>query len=311
MRRAFITALGQAAAKDKRIILITGDLGYRILEPFAERFPDRFLNIGVAEANLVTVAAGLSTAGYIPFIYSIATFATLRPFEQIRNDIALQRLNVKIVGIGAGFAYTKAGPTHHSLEDIALMRTLPGMTIVAPADPPETYSAVGALVGYRGPCYLRLERNPDKPHYSKPPRFHVGKAVHLRKGTKVAILLTGTKVELAMTVAERLAQKKVAASVYAFPTIAPLDTKALDTIASSHRVIATLEEHFREGGFGSSVLEYVSGLPSPVRVLRYGMEKRYVPYSANYETLCRINHFTAGLVTRSIVAYLAHRRGEK
>src|SRR4030042_5120910 len=175
MRAAFIRGLIKAADADPRGILMTGDLGYRFLEPFARKFPDRFLNIGVAEANLVTVAAGLSTTGYIPFIYSIATFASIRAYEQIRIDIAMQKLNVKIVGVGAGLAYNKAGPTHHSMEDVGLMRLLPDMTIISPIDIYETEAATAEIARHKGPIYLRLERNPKEPFYHKLPDFRIGK----------------------------------------------------------------------------------------------------------------------------------------
>jgi len=305
MRQAFVTALSDIARKDKRIFLLTGDLGFRFLEKFRDRFPDRFLNIGVAEANLVTVAAGLSTTGYVPFIYSIATFASMRPFEQIRNDIALQNLNVKIVAIGAGLAYTKAGPTHHSMEDIALMRTLPNMTIVAPADPQETYAAVREIAAHKGPVYLRLERNPDQSVYDKPPQFRIGKGYRHRKGSTVALCVTGTKVGLANDVTARLNAKGIHPSVYSFPTIAPLDTVLLRNIARAHRIIATIEEHRVSGGFGTVVLEALHGQRP---VVRFGLIDEYTPVSAAYDVLCAYHGFTARRIASTLLKMLKGRK---
>ena len=214
MRKAFVKAMCEVAQKDKRIMLLTGDLGFNILEEFKYAFPERFLNIGVAEANLVTVAAGLSTTGYTPFIYSIATFMTMRPFEQIRNDISLQKLNVKIVGVGGGLSYTKAGPTHHSVEDIALMRMLPDMVIVAPFDQDETYAATKVIARYRGPVYLRIGRNPEMTIPLQKRKFVLGKGMQIRQGKEIALLITGSQIVHALEAVSQLERKNIFPSLY-------------------------------------------------------------------------------------------------
>src|SRR5438105_4728945 len=156
MRTAFIQTLLEMARADARIYLLTADLGWSVLERFAEAFPDRFLNVGVAEQNLAGVATGLAQAGYVPFIYSIANFVSMRCYEQLRNGPVLHHLPVRAIGIGGGYAYGHAGPTHHALEDLAILRALPGMTVLAPADPDQTRSAVRATADIAGPVYLRI-----------------------------------------------------------------------------------------------------------------------------------------------------------
>ena len=156
MRKTFINTLVEEAKKDARIFLITPDIGYSVLEPFMEQFPERFLNVGVAEQNAVSIAAGLALSGMIPYVYTIAPFVTMRPFEQIRVDVAYMNTNVRIVGVGAGFSYGAAGATHHSIEDIAIMRAIPNMTVVCPGDPWEVREAVKQSLSYKGPIFLRL-----------------------------------------------------------------------------------------------------------------------------------------------------------
>jgi transketolase len=325
MRAAFIRGLIKAAENNPRVMLITGDLGYRFLEPFAEKFPDRFLNIGVAESNLVSVAAGLSTTGFIPFIYSIATFMSMRAFEQIRTDIVMQRLNVKIVGIGGGLAYNKAGPTHHSMEDIALMRTLPGMIIVAPVDTFETEAATTTIALYDGPCYLRLERNPEKPFHHTLPVFRIGKGYQIsgkaydkqnlvmnRTGLKeceIALLVTGTKVILAEETAELLNKNGFKTSIYAFPTISPIDTDYIERIKNTHQVLVTIEEHRISGGFGSAVGEILlenDGKNIP-QFVKMGLKDEFTPVSADYRVLMDYHGLNPKGLVRRIIKLIGSR----
>lgn len=304
MRQAFIRALVEAARTDKRIFLLTGDLGYRFLEPFRDAYPDRFLNVGVAEANLVTVAAGLATTGYIPVVYSIATFMTMRPYEQIRNDIALQGLNVKLVGVGGGLAYSLAGPTHHSLEDVALMRTLGTMAIVAPGSPAEAYGATKALLAYDGGAYLRLERNPESPP-DAPADFTLGKARYVARGKRVALVFTGTKQSFTERVADLLRAKNINPTIAAFPTIHPLDQRTVLALGRDHELLVTIEEHRTSGGFGSAVLETLTESPrgSGTAVLRTGITG-HAAHSAGYHQLCRSAGFTPETIGKRILSFL-------
>lgn len=304
MRAAFVSQLIKEAGRDRKIMLLTGDLGFRYLESFARAFPKRFINVGVAESNLVTVAAGLAAAGWKPFVYSIATFMTSRPYEFIRDTISIQNLPVKIVGIGGGLAYSHAGPTHHSIDDIGLMRMLSNIAIVAPCDQHETSLAVSALARWKGPAYLRLERNPSR-KITRTRRFVIGKGYFLKKGRVVALLATGTKAELALDVEGIMHKKDISATVCAFPTISPIDTSLINRIAGSHQYIATIEEHRVDGGFGSSVLEHVStrtSLFSNVSVFRFGLPLSHARKSGSYEWLCEQAGFTKEAISKRIMA---------
>lgn len=303
MRAAFVTQLIQEAKRDRRIMLLTGDLGYRYLEAFREAFPTRYINVGVAEANLVSVAAGLVTSGWKPFIYSIATFMTTRPYEFIRNTVSIQNLPVKMVGIGGGLAYAHAGPTHHSIDDIALMRMLSNVAIVAPGDQKETAHAVSALARWKGPAYLRLERNPSRA-VTHGREFVIGKGRVLTKGSVVAIIATGTKVELALEIADVVRKKIVSPTVCAFPTVSPLDSSLINKLARTHQYIVTIEEHKVDGGLGSSILEYISILGtslSNVTVLRFGLSPAHASRSGSYDWLCTQSGFTKDAITRKII----------
>lgn len=273
MRSAFVRALCDTARKNDKIMLLTGDLGYRVLEPFAEEFPDRFINMGVAEQNLVTVAAGLAASGMVPVVYSIATFMTMRPFEQLRNDVGLQNANVKVVGTGAGFAYSKAGPTHHALEDIALMRSIPSMRIFIPGDTMQMSQAVHAMLSLEGPVYLRIERDPETVPGMALPAFRDGRGFRLTKGKGVAIIFTGTHLALAKKVADRVGKNSVKPTLCILPTVAPLDVTLLKRLAVDHPVFAVIEEHNTAGGLADAVAEAVSEFPVLPRVLRFGTAK--------------------------------------
>ncbi len=292
MRAAFIRGLIKAAERDSKIMLITGDLGYRFLEPFTEKFPDRFINIGVAEANLVTVAAGLAAAGWKPFIYSIATFASMRCYEQIRTDIVMQNLNVKIVGIGAGLAYNKAGPTHHSMEDIALMRMLPGMGIVSPHDQQQTEKITASLAKTSTPAYLRIEANPLRQVLQS----------QTLQNTDMAFLVTGTKLWLADEVQKKLFKIGIRSNIFRFPIISPLDKKRLKEICRTYKIAATIEEHRVTGGFGSAVGEYILENNKTMKLLKFGLKDIFTPISASYENLLKYHGLTAGNIVRRIIS---------
>lgn len=191
MRGAFAKTLSELADRDRRVMLLTGDLGYMALEPFAEWHPDRFINVGVAEQNMVGIATGLAEAGFVPFVYSIVTFATLRPYEFIRNGPVLHRLPVRIVGIGGGFEYGHAGPTHHGTEDVGVMRTLPGITVLAPADHRQTRTAIEATWDIPGPIYYRLGKDDKTVVPGLNGRFELGRAEMIRTGRDVLLVTMG------------------------------------------------------------------------------------------------------------------------
>jgi len=254
VRTTFAKTLCELAHRDRRIWLLTGDLGYSVLEPFRQQFPDRFVNVGVAEQNMTGMAAGLALSGKIVFTYSIANFPVMRCLEQIRNDVCYHDANVKIVAVGGGLAYGAQGYTHHGVEDLAIMRVLPGMTVVAPGDPVETRLAVEAIAGHQGPCYLRLGKANEAVVHQTAPDFQLGRAILLRAGDDVTLISTGGVLELAMAAAHRLAAAGVSARVLSMPTVSPLDEAAVVDAAWQTRRVVTVEEH-GHGGLASAVAE--------------------------------------------------------
>jgi transketolase len=270
MRNAFIRALTEAAGRDDRIMLLTADLGFKIFDEFARRYPSRFMNVGVAEANMAGVASGLALEGKKPFIYSIVPFATLRAYEQIRNDICYHDADVTVVGVGGGYSYGPNGPTHHALEDIGVMRLLPNLAVVCPGDPAETVAAVEALAAHRGPAYLRLGRAGEPAVHQRPVSFRIGESLPLREGSDVALLSTGNMLATAVEAADRLSSCGVSARVVSFPTVKPLDTEAVLRAARETRLVATVEEHQRAGGFGGAVAELLAETPGCAPLRRFG-----------------------------------------
>ena len=255
MRKAFNEELLKAARKDKRIHMILADIGYGEIEPFANEFPERFINCGVAEQSMTGVACGVAMEGNIAITYSIANFPTLRPLEQIRNDICYHNANVKIVIIGGGMAYGPLGISHHSTEDIAIMRALPNMVVLAPADINEARSAVHAMLAYNGPVYYRCGYKKEKDIHPGPVDFRIGKAIPVMEGTDGTILFTGTIGYNCKLAAGELAKEGIRVSLVSMPTVKPLDREAVLQAARGTGAILTVEEHNICGGFGSAVAE--------------------------------------------------------
>lgn len=258
MRSAFFKALIDLASEDDRIVLIVGDLGFGAVEPFATRFPDRFVNAGVAEQNMTGVAAGMALSGKVVFTYSIGNFPTLRCLEQLRNDVCYQRANVKIVSVGAGLAYGPLGTSHHATEDIGIMRALPGMTIVSPADPMETKMATRAVAATAGPAYLRLGRAGEPALHEQTICFQLGKAIQLTAGEDVTLIATGAIVSTALQAVQTLARHGVSARLLSMHTVKPIDEEAILCAARETRGIVTVEEHSIIGGLGSAVAELLA-----------------------------------------------------
>src|SRR5882762_1862454 len=223
MRSAFFRALSVLAESDERIFLAVGDLGFGVTEDFSARFPAQFLNVGVAEQNLTGIAAGLALSGKIVFTYSIANFPILRCLEQVRNDICYHAANVKVVAVGGGLAYGSLGATHHATEDLAIMRVLPQMVVVAPGDPAEASAATQAVAAHPGPCYLRLGRGGDPRVHPGPIHFELGKAIEVCGGSDLTVISTGCLLETAVQVAETLRKRDLSARVLSMHTLTPLD----------------------------------------------------------------------------------------
>lgn len=282
MKAAFFDALLDAAERDPRVNLVVGDLGFNAVEPFAARYPGRFLNVGVAEQNLAGIAAGLALTGRTVFTYSIGNFPTLRCLEQVRNDICYHGANVKIVAVGGGYAYGALGMSHHTTEDIAILRSLPGLTVIAPADPYEVREATRALAAARGPAYLRLGRSGERPVDRETSGFEIGKSIRIRDGGDLTIVSTGGSLDLACDVASLLEADGLSARVLSMHTIKPLDADAIRLAADETRGVFTVEEHSMLGGLGGAVAEVVAELPFARPVFkRFGLPDAYSPIAGS------------------------------
>ena len=252
MRTAFMTALTELAKKDKDVFLLAGDVGFGVMESFAKRFPKRFKNVGVAEQNMTGIAAGLALSGKKVYTYSIANFPVVRCLEQIRNDICYHRLNVTVVNVGGGLTYAQCGSSHHGTEDIALMRALPNMTVVAPGDPVEAAGAVYALHKKGGPAFLRLQRRGDPVLHRSGCDFRLGKAITMSAGKDVTLVATGGILNNTLSAAGILKKGGISARVLSMHTVKPIDRAAILRAARDTRNIVTIEEHNVIGGLGEA-----------------------------------------------------------
>lgn len=292
-RHAYGEALKKIGGENERIVALDGDVSTCTMSAiFGNAYPDRFFNVGIAEGNMLGMAAGLSTLGYIPFAHAFAMFMAGRGYDQIRNSICYPHLNVKCVGTHAGLSEGEDGATHQCIEDIALMRAIPGMTIVCPADAIETEAAVNAISEYEGPVYLRIGRLPveivnDYPGY----KFELGKANKLRDGRDVTIIGTGLMVPEALAAAKQLEAEGICARVLDMHTIKPLDADAVLAAAAETGCIVTAEEHNILGGLGGAVAELVS-TECPVPVVRVGVQDCF-GRSGNALKLLELYHLTA------------------
>jgi transketolase len=271
MRNEFLDELVSLAEADERVMLLTGDLGFMVLEEFQQRFPERFLNCGVAEQNMVGVATGLAEAGFVPFVYSIATFATLRPYEFIRNGPALHRLPVRVVGIGGGFDYGHNGVTHFALEDYAVMRAQPTITTVAPADAAQARAALRATADLPGPVYFRISKRGDE-LTGLQGRFAPGRLELLREGGDVAILAIGSIAHEALGAADLLSERGIEAAVGLVSSFNPNPVDDIAALLAEVPAALTVEAHYRDGGLGSLIAETIAERGLGCRLLRAGVE---------------------------------------
>ena len=277
MRNAFADELINLASSDERVILLIGDIGNHMFDDFQEKFPTRFINCGIAEANMVSMAAGLAICGMRPFIYTFTAFDTARCFEQIRVDLCYQNLPVVIIGLGGGLTYAPLGPTHYICEDISIMRSLPNMTVLCPGDAVEVRCSLRESLNQRGPTYIRIGKKNEPVVHKGRVDFHIGKAITCKKGNEVCIITTGTILPNALKASELLERKKISVQVVHFPTVKPLDLTALSTIFSHFDLVITLEEHSLIGGLGSAIAEwYVDNSERSVKLLRLGTRDEFL-----------------------------------
>ena len=277
MRNVFAKAVAELSDTHPALVMLAGDIGNRLFDRFKEKHPSRFLNCGVAEANMTGVAAGLAASGLRPITYTITPFNTVRCLEQIRLDVCYPDLPVIIVGTGSGLSYANLGATHHSMEDIAILRTLPNMHVVCPADATEVRLAVAAALDLGRPTYIRLGKKGEPTVHTSDPVFQIGRGITVRDGSTVAILGVGNMLEPAVRCAERLDTYGISAKVVSLHTIKPLDDELLSELFADYELVVVLEEHGLVGGAGSAVLEWGNLTRVDVRkVLRVGAPDRFL-----------------------------------
>jgi transketolase len=299
MRNAFADELTALADRDPRIVLLSGDIGNRLFNDFRDRHPDRFYNVGVAEADMIGIAAGVALEGLRPVAYTIASFAIYRAFEQIRVDLCYHRLPVLIVGVGAGLGYAANGPTHHSCEDFAVLRVLPDMTVLAPCDAWELRSLLGAALQLPGPSYMRIGKKGEPLVHCERPPLVVGRAFELRTGTDVAILCAGTLMPDVLKAADMLDAAGISTAVFSVYTVKPLDESLLARVFGDFKLVVTIEEHSRMGGLGGAVAEWRADHPSAkARLLRVGTPDQFLHHSGEQDHA----RVAAGLTAEAFVA---------
>jgi len=305
MRNACIETLLELAKQDERIVFITGDLGFGVVTPFMQQLPLQFINAGVAEQNMTGIATGMALRGKIVFTYSIGNFPTLRCLEHIRNDVCYHNANVKVVSVGGGFAYGSMGPTHHAIEDLAVMRAMPGMTVIAPGDPVETRAATRAIVEYPGPCYLRLGKAGEPTVHQAAIDFEIGRAIRMREGRDATLISTGGILQTTVRAAELLAQEGIEARVLSMHTLKPLDEEAVLAAARETRAIITIEEHSIVGGLGSAVAEVLAEADGDKVVFkRIGAPAAFSPHIGSQDYMRKRHGLTGEAIAKCVANIL-------
>lgn len=302
MRGTFVRTLLELAQRDPRIVLLTGDLGYTVLEPFSEKFPDRFYNAGVAEQNMVGLATGLAEGGFIPFLYSIVTFATLRPYEFIRNGPILQQLPVRIVGVGGGFEYGQNGPSHYGVEDVGIMRIQPGITVIAPADYKQARTALLTTCDTPGPVYYRLGKDDQTSIEGLDGRFELGRAQLIQEGTDILLIAMGSVAKEAASAAKTLARKGVSCALMIVASLNPPPIDDLAKTLAGFRLAITVEAHYVVGGVGSLVSEVIAEQGLNCRLIRSGVRTLPSGISGSRDYL----HQLHGLSSQALVETALH-----
>lgn len=289
MRTAFFKTLLAAAKNDPSIHLVTGDLGFGVIEEFADSCPSQLINAGVAEQSMTGIAVGLALSGAKTFTYSIANFPTLRCLEQVRNDIGYHQADVTVVAVGGGLAYGALGMSHHATEDLAVMRALPEFAVAAPGDPVETEAVVENLIAEGGPAYLRLGKSGEPTVHQMARAIPRGGSVVLREGTDVALLSTGAILPVVAEAADRLVEEGLSVRLVSLPWLYPIDESEIRRAADECSLLVTVEEHSVVGGLGGAVAEIVAGMASHAPLVRIGLPRRFTSVVGSQQYLRQLH----------------------
>lgn len=283
MRNTFADEITKLAAHDNRIVLLSGDIGNKLFDEFKLVAGDRFYNCGVAEANMTGVAAGLAMMGFRPITYTITPFVTVRCLEQIRVDLCYHNLPAIIVGTGSGLSYASLGPTHHSCDDVGLLRMLPNMKIICPCDPQEVRGAIRAALQSDTPVYIRLGKKGEPHIHQAVPDMKLGKSITIKHGDDICLLSTGNIMPMSLEIAHLLEEESISARVESVHTVKPLDLELLDEVFTRYRYVVTLEEHSLIGGLGSAIAEWLTTKNTNTKLLRFGTRDEFMPYIGEQE----------------------------
>lgn len=276
MRNTFASEITNLAKADKRVVLLSGDIGNKLFDKFKEVDPLRFHNCGIAEANMMSMAAGLTMSGLRAVVYTITPFTTTRCFEQIRVDVCYHNAPVIIVGTGSGLSYADLGPTHHSLEDLAILRTLPGMRVIAPCDSIELKYALQEALKGETPVYIRIGKKGEPQIHKNDPEFKIGKSIVVNRGEDICIIAAGTIMPEALNAADKLSEIGISAEVVSMHTIKPLDEKYLSEASKKFKQIVTIEEHGLIGGLSSAISEWKALNDITVPQLAFGTPDEFM-----------------------------------
>jgi transketolase len=306
MREAALMAIHELAKRDSRVVFIGSDLGPGTLASFKSQFPCRFFMEGIAEQHIIGMASGLALEGFIPFVNTIATFLTRRCLEQIIVDMCLQRMPVRLIGYGGGVVYAPLGPTHQAIEDFALLRALPNMTIIAPCDAFEIEKLIPLTIAWPDPIYVRLSKGGEPIIAPRHHHYAIGRAVPMRNGSDIAIISTGIMTQRALGAAEVLHESGISAAVLHCHTVKPLDQECIRSFAAGKKLVVTVEEHVRTGGLGSAVLETLSDhcATDRIPVRRLGLPDCFSVHYGSHEELLDIAGLNADQIICTITSAL-------
>ena len=309
MRNAFADEITKLGAVDQRVVLLSGDIGNKLFDKYKEKAEGRFFNCGVAEANMMSVAAGMALCGLRPVIYTITPFTTTRCFEQIRVDACYHKAPVIIVGTGSGLSYAELGPTHHSCEDMAILRALPEMTVMAPGDALELRAALRAALKHDGPVYIRIGKKGEPDIHPDELALTIGKAITVREGKDACLIGTGVLTAIALDAAKLLEAQGISARVESFHTVKPLDAARLIEVFAAYPVVATVEEHSKIGGLGGAVAEWLAAQDTPRgRLISFGTEDEFMHEIGSTKYARKKFGLTAENIARIVADRLKSRR---
>jgi transketolase len=305
MRNAFAQEITELASENNEVVLLSGDIGNRLFDKYKETAADRFYNCGVAEANMIGMAAGLAMNGLRPVCYTIAPFITYRCMEQIRIDLCYHEQPVLVVGTGSGLAYASLGTTHHSCEEMGMLRLLPKMTVLAPADANEVRALLKASLKLTGPAYMRIGKKNEPQVHDSVPDLEIGKSLSMKDGTDVCLFNTGTTLPRVLEAAANLDAVGISTAVIHFPTVKPLDLEAIEAASRKSKLLATIEEHSVLGGFGSSVAEWLADRAEyRPRLLRFGTADEFLHETSEQDTALEHYGLTASAIAERIQSAL-------